>query len=100
MVKQLAHQHLAFRERAGIAIIISGQIEQHKTRDLSELEDFYERVETRMEDFNDKLNSVAVALLNVRAEKEIFAHPAKAKKLIQCRDDIPERTTDFYDDSL
>lgn len=67
-------------------------------RDLAELTDFYQRGEARMEEFNGKLNSVAIALLNVRAEKEIFSHPAKAEQLIRCRDELRETSTDFDED--
>jgi S1-C subfamily serine protease len=69
-------------------------------RDLLELEDFYARAETRMEDFNGKLNSIAIALLNVRAEKEIFHHPTKAERLMQCRDEFRERSTDYDEEEV
>jgi hypothetical protein len=69
-------------------------------RNLVELEDFYGRAETRMEEFNGKLNSVAVAMLNVRAEKEIFAQPKLAERLLECRDEMRERSTDFDEEEV
>lgn len=69
-------------------------------RDLAELSDFYQRAETRMAEFDGKLNSVAVALLTVRAEKEIFAQPKKAQALIECRDEFREHSDSFDDEHV
>lgn len=60
-------------------------------RDLNELEDFYERADIRMADFNQKLRSVASVMLTLRAEMTVFDQPEKAKQLIACRDELGER---------
>lgn len=60
-------------------------------RDLTELEDFYGRAETRMAEFNEKIRSVASVMLTLRAEMAAFAEPEKAKQLIACRDELSKR---------
>lgn len=60
-------------------------------RDLDELSDFYQRARIRKEGFEEKFVDVAMAVKALRAEKEIFAHPKKAKELIACIDDYMEQ---------
>jgi hypothetical protein len=69
-------------------------------RDLSELQGFLERRQQRADELNEKLDSVAYALLSVRAEKEIFASPAKARKLLDCRDQFRLESEEWDDEHV
>jgi hypothetical protein len=66
-------------------------------RDLSELRSFLERRQQRADEFDSKLDAVAETLLTVRAEKEIYAEPAKTKLLLDCRERFQQEAEGWDD---